>query len=280
LAATLSAARRYAGAITAVVSVADDGGSSGRLREDFGIPAPGDIRRCLVALAGQPEGAWARAFEYRFDDGELRGHPLGNIALAALVQTTGSFGGAVEEAGRLLESCGRVLPATEDPVRLTARLGRERLIGQTVIEDHGGPVDVVEIEPADARTSAAVVEAIAGADQVVLGPGSLFTSVLAVAVVPAVRAALAARRGGVVFVCNLRPSKETVGFDVAAHVEALARHGIHPDVVLADTAGIDVGGLADGGPRLVLAEMARPNGWAHEVGALAKCLAALEAELA
>jgi uncharacterized cofD-like protein len=280
LAATLAAARRYAGAITAVVSVADDGGSSGRLREAFGMPAPGDLRRCLAALAADPDGPWARAFGWRFDRAELEGHALGNLVLAGLTETLGSFTAAVEEAGRLLATCGLVLPATDGPVRLTATLGELRLVGQTAIQELGGPVDLVAIEPADASSPDGVARAIREADQVVLGPGSLFTSVLAVTAAPAVRSALEYRRqsgaGGVVFVCNLRPSKETVGFDVAAHLDALSRHGVRPDVILADTSGMELGEVSDGAD-VVLASLARPNGWSHDVARLAEGLGGLVA---
>ena len=273
LAVTLTAARRYASEITAVVSVADDGGSSGRLRHDLGIPAPGDVRRCLVALAADPLGPWATAFGARFDRGELSGHALGNLVVAGLADTAGGFMGAIEEAGRLLEAQGRVLPATVDGVVLTATVGDRRLTGQKAIEESGGPVDRVAVEPAGAPPPPEVLAALAEADQVVLGPGSLFTSVLAVAAVPAIRSALAARDGGVVFVCNLRPSKETVGFDVAAHVEALVRHGVNPDVVLADPATMEVGRVP--APRVVTAELAQPNQWSHDPDLLAAALAAL-----
>jgi uncharacterized cofD-like protein len=277
LAATLSAARQYAGHLTAVVSVADDGGSSGQLRQHYDIPAPGDIRRCLAALAEDPHGPWAEAFTHRFDRGELSGHALGNLVLAALTETTGSFTEAVREAGTLLGVCGEVLPATATPVLLTARLGDRRLIGQTAIQDLGGPVDVVGIEPETAAAPDEVLNAIAAADQILLGPGSLFTSVLAVTAVRAIRDALDARRAdqAVVFVCNLRPSKETIGFDVGRHVEALHRHGVRPDVVLADPAGMDIGDLPSGPSRLVTAALARPNGWSHDVDRLAAALAAL-----
>lgn len=276
LAATLAAARRYAGRITAVVSVADDGGSSGRLRRDLGIPAPGDIRRCLVALAGDPDGPWAQAFGARFDAGELAGHPLGNLVIAALVRTTGSFMAAADEAGRLLGVSGRVLPATADAVVLSAAVAGGRTVGQTALEECDG-LETVAVEPPDAAVPDEVIEAVAAADQVVLGPGSLFTSVLAVTAVPGIRDALAAREGGVVFVCNLQPSKETVGYDVAAHVAALARHGVVPDLVLADPEALEVGRLPPDGPELVTARLARPNGWSHDVPLLAAALVALTA---
>ena len=133
LAATLQAARRYAGDITAVVSVADDGGSSGRLREAFGMPAPGDLRKSLVALS--PAGStWARAFEHRFDAGELSGHALGNLIIAGLLQATGDLSEALAEAGRLLGATGRVLPATTTPVVLKAEAAAGRVEGQVNVQ--------------------------------------------------------------------------------------------------------------------------------------------------
>ncbi|MHB8467432.1 MAG: gluconeogenesis factor YvcK family protein [Acidimicrobiales bacterium] len=274
LAASLAAARRYAGDITAVVSVADDGGSSGRLRRDLGIPAPGDVRRCLVALAADPDGLWARAFGGRFDRGDLAGHSLGNLVIAGLVRTTGSFTAAVEEAGRLLDACGRVLPATVDPVVLTATIDGRRHEGQTAVEASARGIATIGLEPSDAAAPDEVVDAIDQADQIVVGPGSLFTSVIAVAAVPMIKQALARRRGHVVYVCNLKASKETVGYDVGAHVAALARHGVGPDVVLADPAAIDVGSMPEG-VRLVEAALARPDGWFHDANLLAAALSGL-----
>ena len=122
LATTLTALRRYAGSVTAVVSVADDGGSSGRLRQIYDVPAPGDLRKCLVALA-EPDSVWREAFEHRFRGGDLDGHALGNLILVGLTQVLGDFGQALEEAGRLMDCAGRVLPATTDPIVLTADAG-------------------------------------------------------------------------------------------------------------------------------------------------------------
>ncbi len=275
LAATLAAARRYAGAVDAVVSVADDGGSSGRLRRDLGIPAPGDVRRCLVALADEPDGLWARAFRSRFADGDLAGHPLGNLVIAGLVPVAGTFGGAVEEAGRLLGVCGRVLPATEQPVVLAAVISGRVHAGQTAIEASArGGVATVGFEPPDPSAPPEVLEAIAAADQVVLGPGSLYTSILAVAAVPSIAKTLAARDGGTVYVCNLKASRETVGYDVAAHVEALCRHGVRPDRVVADPSAIEIGDVPQG-VDVVEAALAGPGGWAHDVSRLAATLSGL-----
>ena len=183
LAQTLKAVRRYAGELTAVVSVADDGGSSGRLRELLGIPAPGDLRRCLSALL--PEGSpLVEALEHRFGSGALAGHAFGNLFIAAMALATGDFVSGVEEAGRVLGAVGRVLPATELPVVLKAQTAGGEIIGQVRVMT-SDEIATVSLVPPDPAPPPAVIEAIAGADQIVLGPGSLFTSVLAACVVPA-----------------------------------------------------------------------------------------------
>jgi uncharacterized cofD-like protein len=275
LAATLRAARRYAGELCAVVSVADDGGSSGRLRLAFGIPAPGDLRRCLVALAAEvPDdeaGLWARAFEHRFESGELSGHALGNVIIAGLAAVTGSFGGALDEAARLLGAVGRVYPATADPVVLKALAGGREVQGQVAL-DRAGVVSHVSIVPADAGPAPAALAAIAAADQIVLGPGSLFTSVVAVIAVPAIREAIAASRARTIYVANLKATVETPGYDVAAHVAALADHGVTPDVVVADPSAIPLGDVK---LPLVSAVMACPDGSGHDPDLLAAVLADL-----
>ncbi len=278
---TLQAVARYAGDITAIVSVADDGGSSGRLRAAFGIPAPGDLRRCLVALSDRTQPL-ARAFEHRFESGDVEGHTLGNLIIAGLTAATGSFTTALEEAGRLLGAGGRVLPATAEPVVLKAVANGGEVEGQVAVA-HAGPISSVSIVPPDAAAPAEALEAIAAADQLVLGPGSLFTSVLAVVAVPAIRQALRQAPAPKIYVCNLRPSSESEGFDVTAHVGALVAHGLEPDVVLYDPSTISATATdhrmipaplaADQGPE-------RPNragstGLAHDPERLARALAAL-----
>jgi uncharacterized cofD-like protein len=268
LAATLRAARLYGASVTAIVSVADDGGSSGRLRRAFGIPAPGDLRRCLVALAADDDSVWARAFEHRFESGELAGHALGNVIIAGLAAVTGSFEEALNEAARLVGAEGRVLPATVEPVALKALVGDREVEGQVAV-DRAGSVSRVSIVPGDARPPEAAVAALAAADQIVLGPGSLFTSVLAVIAVPALRDALAAPAGQKVYVANLRATSETPGFEVGDHVSALERHGVVPDVVLADTSFIRLGAV-DG--KVVTGDLARPDGLGHDPVRLAAAL--------
>ena len=239
-AVTITAARRYASDVTAIVSVADDGGSSGRLREALGIPAPGDLRRCLVALSDADASPLAQAFEHRFgaQAGELEGHALGNLVIAGLADAIGSFPDALDEAARLLGiTGGRVLPATIEPVVLKAEAENGEVRGQVAVAQAGRIVHV-SLVPPDAAPPADAIAAIEAADQVVLGPGSLFTSVLAALAVPALREAVGAAPATVVYVSNLRASTETPGFDVAAHIDALLAHGVTPDVVLYDDRSI------------------------------------------
>lgn len=273
LANTLKAVRRYASEVTAVVSVADDGGSSGRLRNAFGIPAPGDLRRCLVAL-GDADSRWAQVFEHRFDAAELAGHPVGNLVIAGLARVTGDFQTALDEAGRLVGTAGRVLPATSAPVVLKAEAESGPVEGQVRVAEASRIVHV-SLVPPDPEAPAAVIEALAAADQIVLGPGSLFTSVLAAAVVPDVRRAIteAAGRATRVYVCNLRPQEpETAGYDAASHVEALLAHGIDVDVMLHDPAE-----MKRGDPPLpcVSAPLGAAGGAGHDPARLAAELEAL-----
>jgi uncharacterized cofD-like protein len=277
LAASLQAVRRYAADVCAIVSVADDGGSSGRLRAAFGIPPPGDLRRCLVALA-DPSSLWTDAFELRFAAGELEGHAFGNLVITGLAQATGDFSAALAEAGRLLGAVGRVVPATREPVVLKAEVRGADPSPTSVVE---GQVAVaasqgiasVSLVPADPEPPPEALEALARADQVVVGPGSLYTSVLAVVAVPALRQALAATPGRKVYVANLRQQvPETEGYDVADHVEALAAHGLDVDVVLCHP-----GALPVGSPRApwVERDIARDDGSGHDPVRLAAALSDL-----
>ncbi|MDQ6782757.1 MAG: uridine diphosphate-N-acetylglucosamine-binding protein YvcK [Actinomycetota bacterium] len=293
LAATLAAARTYAGEVTAVVSVADDGGSSGRIRQSVGIPAPGDLRRCLVALA-DPNSVWAKVFDYRFGAGDLEGHALGNLIIAGLSEATGDFTAALAEAGRLLGAAGRVLPVTTSPTTLRASVNGAEIIGEVQVNTSAGPIASVSVlGPDGAETPAhhSVIEAVRGADQVIIGPGSLFTSVLAACVVPGVREALGARRGGRIYVANLAPEhRETEGMSLAQHAAALADHGVTVDVVVCDPAAFEAAsdvraaaepaasmrvGDTDIPVRLETAALAGPGGREHHTGRLAAVLRAL-----
>jgi uncharacterized cofD-like protein len=242
-AVTLRAARRYAGTLTGVVSVADDGGSSGRLRELLNVVALGDMRKCLVALAAE-DSALALAFEHRFEDGELAGHALGNLILAGLVEATGDLVEGVRAAAGLLGAQGDVLPATSERVVLKSEGPNGEVAGQVAVSAAGG-IERVSLVPGDAEPPRLAVDRIQAADQIVIGPGSLFTSVLAAVAVRGIADAVARTAGQRVFVCNLRPQQpETAGFDVAAHVEALARHDVTIDAILCDTSqGMELGNV-------------------------------------
>jgi uncharacterized cofD-like protein len=234
-AVTLRAALAFADEVTGVVSVADDGGSSGRLRELLDVVAVGDLRKCLVALAA-PDSALATAFERRFAEGELAGHPLGNLILAGLIGTLGDLEAAVAEAARLLGARGRVLPATTARVVLRSTGADGAVTGQVAV-GAATRIERVELVGRDVSAPEAVVEALLAADQIVIGPGSLYTSVLAAAAVPGVIEAMRASRAQRVYVCNLRPQlPETAGYTVADHVAALARHAVPVDLVVVDNA--------------------------------------------
>jgi len=271
-AVTLRAATRYTNRVTAIVSVADDGGSSGRLRQLLDVVALGDMRKCLVALADE-EAPLAQAFERRFEEGELAGHALGNLVLAGLVGATGDLVHAIDEAARLLGAVGRVLPATTEPVVLKADCGGGEVAGQVAVS-LAGQIRSVSLVPGDAGPPAAAVDAILDADQVVIGPGSLYTSVLAAAAVPELAAAMGATKAQRVLVCNLRPQiPETEGYDVGRHVSALEAHGIPVDLVLCDTsAGMALGSVW---ARVVDVGLTDPARRVHDPGRLAQALSGL-----
>lgn len=276
-AATLRAVRRYTPEVTAVVSVADDGGSSGRLRELLDVVALGDMRKCLVALA-DPGSVLARAFERRFDEGELAGHALGNLVLAGLVDEAGDLVAGIDQAAGLLGATGRVLPATTERVVLKGELRRGdgdqvHVNGQVAVAS-AGRIRRVSLVPTDPQAPPEVLDALAAADQVAIGPGSLYTSILAALVVPQITAALAATEAQKVLVCNLRAQvPETEGYDVAAHVAALREHGVEVDVVLWDSAGPLVLGEVD--VPVVDRTLAGPNGLVHDPAKLAEALSGL-----
>jgi uncharacterized cofD-like protein len=271
-AVTLQAARRYAGRLTAVVSVADDGGSSGRLRKLLNVVALGDLRKCLVALAAE-DSALALAFEHRFDEGELAGHALGNLILAGLVEATGDLVSGVQAAADLLGAGGEVLPATVEQVVLKAESAGGQVAGQVAVSQ-ADRIHSVSLVPGDAQPPRLAVERILAADQIVIGPGSLFTSVLAAAAVGGIADAVARSGAQRVYVCNLRPQHpETAGFDVSAHLEALSRHNVSVDVVLCDTSqGMRLGDIGISALDIPLTE---GNTLVHSPDRLAHALASL-----
>jgi uncharacterized cofD-like protein len=236
LAIALHAARRYAGGITAIVSVADDGGSSGRLRAAHDVPPPGDLRKAIGALAAEGS-AWPAVLEHRFVGGDLDGHTVGNVLLVGLAEALGSTTAACAEAARIVGAVGTVVPATIDPVFLRADVGGEEIIGQVAVQQAGarGRIRNVFTLPGDAPASPGALGAIMEADQVVLGPGSLFTSLVAAVVVPEIRTALALAPGRVIQIANMdEEAPETLGLDGTDHLLAVLEHRVRVDTFLYD----------------------------------------------
>ncbi len=223
LSTLLRGLKRYTSNLTAIVTVTDDGGSSGRLQKELGILPPGDIRNCLVALADN-EALVTDLFRYRFAEGEgLGGHSFGNLFLAAMTGITGNFDRAIKESSRVLNVKGRVLPATLESVRLHATLsdGTE-VLGETSISRSHAPIQTIKLEPEHAAPLAEVLEAIAQADAIVLGPGSLYTSILPNLLVAGVAAAVASAGAPKIYICNVMTQPgETDGYTAADHVGAL-----------------------------------------------------------
>lgn len=233
LAAALQGILRYAGRIDAVVTVADDGGSSGRLAPDLEIPPPGDIRKCLIALTPE-DSVWRRLFEYRFDASDVSGHSLGNLLLASLADIEGDFGSALRAAERLLGAAGRVLPVSPQRLHIEAVVDGRSVDGQVALALSRGTVEEMRLSPCDAAASPAALEAIAAADQIVIGPGSLYTSLLATLLVPGIAAAVNAAKGRLIYIANLSTQDgETLGMDCADHLDALiAMSGIRPPAAI------------------------------------------------
>ena len=224
--------KTYTDNITAIITVADDGGSSGRLRRELGLLPPGDFRNCLVALS-EEEGVVADLFQYRFDQGgSLKGHSFGNLFIAAMTNVTGSFEQALYESSRVLAVRGRIVPATIAHLSLVAELDDgSRVRGESRIASMGGSIERVMIEPADSRAHPEAVEAIDSADLVVIGPGSLYTSLVPNLLVPDIARAVGRTAAPKLYVCNVATEPgETDGYTVADHVTALQAHTF-PEVV-------------------------------------------------
>ena len=293
LAATLRALRRVTDDLTAVVAVSDDGGSSGRLREEFDVIPPGDLRMALAALCGDDAWGrtWSRVVQHRFTgDGEMAGHALGNLLITALWEETGDIVTGLDWVAALLGAHGRVLPVATTPLQVVAEVAGlhpddptivEQVVGQVAVATTPGEVVALRLEPADAKACPEALEAIADADALVLGPGSWFTSVLAPLQVAGIGDALAAARGRVIVVLNLAAQPgETSGFSPQRHLEVLRDQcaGLRVDTVVADPARVaDVEALASAasalGGRLVLAAVASRDGSArHDPDLLASAL--------
>ena len=296
LAASLAALRQVTDTLTAVVTVADDGGSSGRLRTELGVLPPGDLRMALAALCGDDDWGrtWSRVVQHRFrSHGDLHGHALGNLLIVALWEQLGEPVSALDWVGRLLGAQGRVLPMSLVPLEIRAEvLGGdparpdvvETVRGQVAVATTPGRVVGITLEPSDPPAAPDAVAAIRAADWVVLGPGSWFTSVLPHLLVPELAAALVETPARTLVVLNMAPQAgETEGFSAETHLEVLAAHApdLRVDAVLVDTgAALAEPGLVEAaqalGARLVVADVAVGDGSPrHEPARLAAAYAAL-----
>ena len=241
LACTLKAVKEYASEITAIVAVGDDGGSSGRLTSGLGVPPPGDVRRCLLALA--PEGSiWADLFAHRFSSGDIEDHSLGNLLLAALTDITGDFATGVDVAGQILNIVGKVVPAAIEPAELRAVAGGREVVGQAAITKVRD-IETMSLGPESLIANPKAVEAIRTADQLILGPGSLYTSLIAVLLVPGIADAWRESMARKYFILNLIDQDgETLGMTGADHVRVLASlAGVGgPGVIVAHTGELDL----------------------------------------
>ena len=247
LATLLSGLKRYSSNITAIVTVADDGGSSGVLRREFGVQPPGDIRNCLAALARE-EPLLTRLFQYRFKSGSgLEGHSFGNLFLTALTAITGSLESAITASSRVLAVQGQVVPATNADVRLWAELENgDRIEGESCIGRAPSPIVRLGCTPERPPALPRAIEAIANAELIVLGPGSLYTSLLPNLLVPELVQAISRSKAPRLYICNLMTQPgETDGLDVAGHLRAieaqLASLGIDQRLFTAVLAQEDLG---------------------------------------
>ena len=226
LSTLLRGLKEHTGNLTAVVTVADDGGSSGRLRRELGMLPPGDVRNCIAALA-DAEPLMTRLFQYRFSEGSgLEGHSFGNLFIAAMSDVAGNFEEGVRETSRVLAVRGQILPSTLAHVTLVARTEDEETIhGESRITESGRRIRQVYLNPANPQANPDVVRAILNADMVVVGPGSLFTSVLPNLLVDGVRQAIAVSPALKVYACNVATQHgETDAYAVSHHFLALERH--------------------------------------------------------
>ena len=282
----------YTHNLTAVVTVADDGGSSGKLREAMGILPPGDIRNCLAALSND-ETMMTQLFQYRFSgvDG-LDGHSFGNLFISALSNITGSFEEAVAESGRVLSVHGRVLPSTLHNVKLVADMTlphsayEVRVEGESRIPEFVGKIRRVWLEPDDAPAFPPVIQAILAADVIVMGPGSLYTSILPNLLVADLKSAIEASRALKLFVCNIASQKgETDAYSCYDHLAALESHvgkklvefvianDCHDAKLPEDTTWTEIGDELSGDRRLYTADLLdHEHPWRHDAQQLAQTI--------
>ncbi len=218
--------KHYSYNITAIVTMADDGGSSGRLRSELGIQPPGDIRNCLVALADS-EAVMQKLMDYRFSsDGQLNGHSFGNMLIAALAGIGGDFSRAVEIAGELLAIRGRVIPSTATDVTLIATTeAGEVLTGESNVAGASGRITSLALSPPNPQAHPDAVAALQDADLIIIGPGSLFTSIVPNLLIPGIAEAVAQSKALKVYVCNVAEEpRQTIGYSVEDHLDVVRRY--------------------------------------------------------
>ncbi|BCY19249.1 MAG: YvcK family protein [Chloroflexi bacterium] len=292
LSALLRGLKNHTNNLTAVVTVADDGGSSGELRRNMGVLPPGDIRNCLTALSND-EAMLTQIFQYRFGEGAgLNGHTLGNLFITALADITGSFEEAVAESGRVLAVQGRVLPSTLHDVKLVAdktineNQSEIRVTGESNIPTIEGRIKRVWLEPDNPLAYPPAVQAILSAELIIVGPGSLFTSILPNLLVPDLAEAVKASRGTKFYICNVATQTgETDGFTTADHIRTIEKHlnqrifdlvicNQKQDIVLPE--GIDwvrIDDTLDGQYTTYASDLIDPNNpWRHDSGRLAQVI--------
>lgn len=244
LSTMLRGLKEYTNRLTAIVTVADDGGSSGRIRDELGILPPGDIRNTLAALA-DTEPLMEKLFQYRFNWGEgLEGHSFGNLFIAAMTDITGDFELAIQQSSRVLAIRGRVLPSTLQEVQLRATYtDGSQITGESLIPLAGKPIERVEIIPEDCAPVEDALEAIRNADIIVLGPGSLYTSIMPNLLVKEIAEAIRRSKAPKVYVCNVMTQPgETDGYTASDHVRAIVDH-VGKDVI--DYVLVNIGDIPD-----------------------------------
>jgi uncharacterized cofD-like protein len=268
-AVSLRALKRLSSDVTGVVSVADDGGSSGRLRAMLNVAAVGDLRKCLVALA-DPDNPLTASFEHRFNVGELAGHAVGNLLLVGLLDATGDLEESVRALAQVMGVTGAIVPASCEGVVLLATTEEGPTRGQSKVA-RSSSIRRISLEPAHPAAPIVAVETIERADVVLIGPGSLFTSVLAACVVPGITQALAGTKATKIYVANLRAQlPETEGFTLQDHVDALERHGVVADLVLLDPTSTFGNDACTWTTRVV--DVAAANGLVHDVQKLSRAV--------
>ena len=233
LSTMLKGIKKLTNNITAVVTVGDDGGSSGRLRHEMGVLPPGDIRNCIAALADD-EDLVTKLFQYRFKTGEgLEGHSFGNLFLTALCSITGNMVRAVQESSKVLSIRGRVLPSTLDDMKLAAELADGTIVrGESSIPETGKRIKRLFTEPANCKALPDVLQAIKEADLIILGPGSLYTSVIPNLLIKEISQAISKSQAKKIYVCNIMTQPgETTGYSASEHIKAILDHAGYPNMI-------------------------------------------------